>query len=119
MDDMLNLKQKIDEIYKPQSHRVWDRLADLLKTMSEEQVSFIKSNERVLAESQNLQSVFNDCLFEKFKDELSSIPAFKEASNVYIDTIIEASKGFKSEYQRLKEENERLRKELNKKCQKT
>ena len=115
MDDILNLKQKIDELYKPQPHRVWDRLADLLKNMSPEQISFINSNEQVLAESRKLQSVFNDCLFEKFKEELSSIPTFKDASNIYIDTIIEASKGFKSEYQRLKEENEQLKKELKKK----
>lgn len=103
-----NIKQVLEQ---PKS-TCWDRLKDAAGAMDASQTSFVMSQESVKQSYKEMMDSFNSFLFERFKEEFGTIPAFQPIVNKYIDSVIQSAQEYGKHTADVEEENRRLRKEL-------
>lgn len=103
-----NLKQLID---KPQQN-YWSLLKDTAGSMDIAQVTYVMSQEPVKESYKELMESFNNYLFERFKEDFASVPAFQPTIEKYIDTITKTAQSYGKHAMDLEEENKKLKQEL-------
>ena len=124
MQDRDNYKKQLEEIKqavtsKPQ--QIWDKLDRLISSLSKEQIAFMESSDTIMMKKRTLLEHFNSWLFERYKHEFVSIPAFSKEAEEYVSSLEQAvedfaeqSKRVMEDYQAKLKENEELKAELKK-----
>jgi hypothetical protein len=102
------LKQMVD---KPIIN-YWDRLKDSAGSMDVAQVTYVMSQDSVKEAYRVMMESFNNFLFEKFKEDFSTIPAYQPCVETYVDTVIQTAQSYGKHTQELEEENKRLKQQL-------
>lgn len=108
------LRQTIDNPKKD----YWSRLKDSADSMNDTQRQYVLSQESVRRVYEEMMGSFNCYLFEKFKEDFATVPAFQPAIEKYIDTILETAQDYGRHLASLEEENKKLKQQLEgmKKC---
>lgn len=91
---------------------VWQRLNDYLAKMTNDQISYINFNETCVTKKQEMNKVFIEWLFEKYKNDFVQVSSFNDIANDYVDTIITGAEEFVKNQANLAKDNENMRKEL-------
>lgn len=126
MDELSELKTKLDQLKsqmtsdvqaqadqsKPQLSEVWIKLNDVVSHLSPEQVAYINSNKELVHKKTELNGVFNEWLFEKYKNEFTKIPQFEAIAREYVTSVEKASQEYIESAKNMMTENEQLRSEL-------
>ncbi len=102
------LRQAIDNPKKD----YWSRLKDSADSMNDTQRQYVLSQESVRRVYEEMMGSFNCYLFEKFKEDFATVPAFQPAIERYVDTIIASAQDYGKHLQSLEEENIRLKQQL-------
>lgn len=92
----------------------WSRLKDTAGNMDVAQVTYVMSQESVKEVYREMMKSFTSFLFEKYKEDFASVPAYQPVVDRYIDTVLKAAQDFGQHAHRLEEENNRLKQELEK-----
>ena len=90
----------------------WNRLKDSVGNMDVAQIQFVMSQESVKNVYSEMMGAFNSFLFEKFKEDFSTIPSFKPYVEKYVDAVIKSAEDYGRHAVYLEEENTRLKREL-------
>lgn len=108
------LRQAIDNPKKD----YWSRLKDSADSMNDTQRQYVLSQESVRRVYEEMMGSFNSYLFEKFKEDFATVPAFQPTIERYVDTVIASAQDYGKHLQSLEEENIRLKQQLEgmKKC---
>lgn len=126
MDELSELKTKLDQLKsqmtsdvqaqadqsKPQLSEVWIKLNDVVSHLSPEQIAYINSNKELVHKKTELNGVFNEWLFEKYKNEFTKIPQFEAIAREYVVSVEKASQEYIESAKNMMTENEQLRSEL-------
>lgn len=126
MDELSELKTKLDQLKsqmtsdvqaqadqsKPQLSEVWIKLNDVVSHLSPEQIAYINSNKELVHKKTELNGVFNEWLFEKYKNEFTKIPQFEAIAREYVISVEKASQEYIESAKNMMTENEQLRSEL-------
>ena len=126
MDELSELKTKLDQLKsqmtsdvqaqadqsKPQLSEVWIKLNDVVSHLSPEQIAYINSNKELVHKNTELNGVFNEWLFEKYKNEFTKIPQFEAIAREYVISVEKASQEYIESAKNMMTENEQLRSEL-------
>lgn len=126
MDELSELKTKLDQLKsqmtsdvqaqadqsKPQLSEVWIKLNDVVSHLSPEQIAYINSNKELVHKKTELNGVFNEWLFEKYKNEFTKIPQFEAIAREYVVSVEKASQEYIESTKNMMTENEQLRSEL-------
>lgn len=112
------LERKIKELNSgaqktPQSE-VWRRFNDLIARMSDDQRAYVGTNENVIKKRKDMMNVFNDWMFERFKDDFVAVPEFDKLAQEYVGAVASTSQEYAQKAAGLQEENERLKAEIEK-----
>lgn len=102
------LRQAIDNPKKD----YWSRLKDSADSMNDTQRQYVLSQESVRRVYEEMMGSFNCYLFEKFKEDFATVPAFQPAIEKYIDTILETAQDYGRHLASLEEENKKLKQQL-------
>lgn len=102
------LKQAIDTPKK----EYWSRLKDSADTMNDAQRQYVLSQESVRRVYEEMMGSFNSYLFEKFKDDFATVPAFQPAIERYVDAVLMSAQDYGKHLANLEEENNKLRQQL-------
>lgn len=103
-----NIKQVIEQ---PKSS-CWSRLKDAAGSMDTSQTTFVMSQESVKESYEEMMKSFTSFLFEKYKEDFATVPAFQPIIDKYINSVIDAAQKYGQHTADLEEENAKLRKEL-------
>lgn len=102
-----------------QPQTVWDRLNKVLSSLTPEQTAYMESSEDIMMKKQKLLEHFNAWLFEKYKTDFVSIPAFSKEAEDYVSSLeasvsefAEHNKKILQDYHIKLKENEELKAEL-------
>lgn len=90
----------------------WNRLKDSVGNMDVAQIQYVMSQESVKNVYTEMMGAFNSYLFEKFKEDFSTIPSYRACIEKYVDTVIKSAQDYGQHAIYLEEENTRLKKEL-------
>lgn len=102
------LKQMVD---KPQ-HNYWDRLKDSAGSMDVAQVTFVMSQDAVKEAYSGMMEAFNSFLFEKFKEDFSTVQTFQPAIERYVDAVLKTAQDYGKHAAALEEENSKLKQQI-------
>ena len=92
----------------------WSRLKDNAGNMDVAQVTFVMSQESVKEVYKEMMKSFTSFLFERYKNDFASVPAYQPVVERYVDTVLKAAQSFGQHAHNLEEENNRLKQELEK-----
>jgi hypothetical protein len=92
----------------------WSRLKDSTGNMDIAQVTYVMSQESVKEVYREMMKSFTSFLFEQYKNDFASVPAYQPVVEKYVDTVLKAAQNFGQHAQHLEEENNRLKQELEK-----
>lgn len=106
------LKQIKEEESKSPKATVWQRLDDSLSRMTDEQLRYVNTDKESITKKQELNVLFTDWLFERYKSDFVSIPMFEQKAQEYVDSILKASEEFSAKRANMQQENELLRSEV-------
>lgn len=126
MDEINELKTKLDQLKsqmtsdvqaqadqpKPQLSEVWVKLNDVVSHLSPEQIAYINSNKDLIHKKSELSGVFNEWLFERYKNEFTKIPQFEAIARDYVTSVEKVSQEYIEDAKNMMAENEQLRSEL-------
>lgn len=87
----------------------WQKLSSYCKNMSADQLNFINNNEKVRQKRALMMEAFNLYLFEKYKNEFSSLENVQPICDDYIDAITKCSEEYSEKAIHAVEENETLK----------
>ena len=76
------------------------------------QVTFVMSQESVKESYKEMMKAFTSYLFERYKDEFATVPAYQPMVEKYVNAVISSAKSFGEHAQLLEQENQKLKKEL-------
>lgn len=94
---------------------LWSLLIDRTKGMTTEEWQTVLSDEKVSkAQTEMFNAFMYQFLFEKYKNEFSSLPAFEPLCTTYVNEVLSTRQGLYANNKSLLEENQRLREELSK-----
>ena len=102
------LKQSVDIPKKD----YWGRLKDSAGGMDVAQVTYVMSNESVKEVYREMMKSFTSFLFEKYKEDFSTVPAYQPVIEKYVDTVLATAQSYGQHAQHLEEENKKLKQEL-------
>lgn len=102
------LRQAIDNPKKD----YWSRLKDSADTMNDAQRQYVLSQESVRRVYEEMMGSFNSYLFEKFKDDFATVPAFQPTIERYVDAVLMSAQDYGKHLANLEEENIRLKQQL-------
>jgi cell division septum initiation protein DivIVA len=125
MDELSELRTKLDQLKSQMSgdsvqgvqsaqkvSEVWVKLNDVVSHLSPEQIAYINSNKELISKKAELNGVFNEWLFEKYKNEFTQIPQFEAIAREYVGFVEKASHEYIESAKTVMTENEQLRSEL-------
>ena len=95
-----------------ETSEVWIKLNDIVTHLSPEQIAYINSNKELINKKAELNAVFNEWLFEKYKNEFTKIPQFEAIARDYVNCVEQTSRACIQSAQNIMKENEQLRSEL-------
>lgn len=90
----------------------WNLLKDTAGSMDVAQVTFVMSQESVKESYKEMMKAFTSYLFERYKDEFATVPAYQPMVEKYVNAVISSAKNFGEHAQLLEQENQKLKKEL-------
>ena len=103
------------EEHKTSTDSVWTLLTDRTKDLTPDEWKAILGNPDVAKAQQEMVNAFLTVyLFDKFKNDFASLPNFRPLCENYVNSILSARQGLYGNTSKLKEENERLKAELEK-----
>lgn len=102
------IKQSIDN---PKTD-YWSRLRDSAGSMDIAQVTYVMSQEPVKEVYREMMKSFTSFLFEKYKEDFSTVPAYQPIVEKYVDTVIATAQNYGQHAKYLEEENKKLKQEL-------
>lgn len=76
------------------------------------QVTYVMSQEPVKEVYREMMKSFTSFLFEKYKEDFSTVPAYQPIVEKYVDTVIATAQNYGKHAQYLEEENKKLKQEL-------
>lgn len=98
---------------KPANNGLWQMLIDRTKGMSSEEWATVLADEKVAkAQTDMFNAFMTQFLFEKYKEEFSSFPAFEPLCTNYVNEVLSTRQGLYANNKSLVEENQRLKEEL-------
>lgn len=98
---------------KPANNGLWQMLIDRTKGMSSEEWATVLADEKVAkAQTDMFNAFMTQFLFEKYKEEFSSLPAFEPLCTNYVNEVLSTRQGLYANNKSLVEENQRLKEEL-------
>lgn len=98
---------------KPANNGLWQILIDRTKGMSSEEWATVLADEKVAkAQTEMFNAFMTQFLFEKYKEEFSSLPAFEPLCTNYVNEVLSTRQGLYANNKSLVEENQRLKEEL-------
>ena len=98
---------------KPANNGLWQMLIDRTKGMSSEEWATVLADEKVAkAQTEMFNAFMTQFLFEKYKEEFSSLPAFEPLCTNYVNEVLSTRQGLYANNKSLVEENQRLKEEL-------
>lgn len=115
MDRIQELEQKIASLRNesPTKESIWRILDENTKGISETEAAVISERENVkTAQADMMYAFVNFFLFPKYRDEFSSVPAFRTLCDKYISAVINAKQEGIKHSAELEAENKRLKAEL-------
>lgn len=116
MDRIQELEQKIATLQNAKSESkdsIWSVLDENMKGISGAEAAVINARETVkTAQADMMYAFLNFFLFAKYRDEFSSIPAFRSLCSKYISEVVNAKEEGVKHSIELEEENKRLKEEL-------
>lgn len=126
MEELSALKTKLEELKEQISSdeqekvsnqqkrisEVWVKLNDVVSHLSPEQIAYVNSNKELINKKAELNGVFNEWLFEKYKNEFTQIPQFEAIAREYVNCVEKTSHEYIESAQTIMTENEQLRSEL-------
>lgn len=110
------LEKRLEELNlgsQKETSEVWKRFDDLINKMSEDQKAYVGQNDKVINKRKEMIQTFNDWLFEKYKGEFVEIPAFAAIAQEYVEATASTAQDYGARANRLEQENEDLRRQLN------
>lgn len=90
----------------------WNLLKDTTGSMDVAQITFVMSQESVKESYKEMMKAFTSYLFERYKDEFATVPAYQPMVEKYVNAVISSAKNFGEHAQLLEQENQKLKKEL-------
>lgn len=97
---------------KAEVQPIWKRFNDLIQQMSDDQKSYVANHEFVVGEKHKMMQVFNEWIFEKYKNEFVTISGFDSIAQGYVEAVASTAQEFGQKSAALRQENEQLRREL-------
>ena len=98
---------------KPANNGLWQMLIYRTKGMSSEEWATVLADEKVAkAQTEMFNAFMTQFLFEKYKEEFSSLPAFEPLCTNYVNEVLSTRQGLYANNKSLVEENQRLKEEL-------
>lgn len=91
---------------------LWSRLKDSAGSMDVAQVTYVMSQESVKEVYKEMMKSFTSFLFEQYKNDFASVPAYQPIVEKYVDTVLKAAQNYGQHAQYLEEENKKLKQEL-------
>ena len=91
---------------------LWSRLKDSAGNMDVAQITYVMSQESVKESYKEMMKSFTSYLFERYKEDFSTVPTFQPIIEKYVNSVIESAKGYGQYAQKLEEENKQLKKKL-------
>lgn len=114
--NLSQLKAELDLLRattKPANNGLWQLLIDRTKGMSSEEWATVLADEKVAkAQTEMFNAFMTQFLFEKYKEEFSSLPAFEPLCTNYVNEVLSTRQGLYANNKSLIEENQRLKEEL-------
>lgn len=94
---------------------IWQLLIERTKGMSTEEWATVLADEKVSkAQTEMFNAFMSQFLFEKYKNEFASLPAFGPLCSNYVNEVLSTRQGLYANNKTLLEENLRLKEELSK-----
>ena len=115
MDRIKELEQKIASLKNGKTFKdsIWNVLDERMAGISNDEAAVISARESVkTAQADMMYAFVNFFLFPKYRDEFSSIPAFRPICDKYITEVVNAKEAGVKHSIELEEENRRLKEEL-------
>ena len=115
MDRIKELEQKIAIIQNGNAVKdsIWKVLDEKMAGISNDEAAVISARATVkTAQADMMYAFVNFFLFPKYRDEFSSIPAFRPFCDKYISEVVNAKEEGVKHAIELEEENKRLKEEL-------
>ena len=94
--------------------QVWDKFDAIRNSLSESQISYVANDKNVLEARRKMITVFDDWLFEKFKNDFVSVPQFNALAENYVAVVFTVAQESAEKAKSLEQENIELREELEK-----
>lgn len=82
--------------------------------MSDGQRAYVGTNEYVVKKRKDMMSVFNDWMFERFKNDFVAVPEFDKLAQEYVGAVASTAQEYAEKAAGLQQENERLKAEIEK-----
>lgn len=112
------LERKINELRagqkNPTQEKVWDKFDSIVNSLSETQKNYVANDKNVLEARRKMMTVFDDWLFERFKNDFVSVPQFNALAESYVGVVFNVAQESAEKAKSLEQENRELREELEK-----
>ena len=112
---LYSLQQKLEETkanpgYFKQEY--WRHLQESVSKMSSDQIQWTMSQDEVKETYNTMLQAFTNFLFEKYKEDFSSVPSYKPYADAYVDSILKTSVRYVDRTTQLEKELAETRKQL-------
>ena len=90
----------------------WQKLSKMCENLSSDQQEYLNRSDDVKKAKSQMVEAFNLFLFENFKEQFATQQTFQIYCDRYVDSIKDALEDYANNMSKLREENEKLRKQL-------
>lgn len=112
------LERKINELRAGQKisaqAQVWDKFDSIVNSLSDTQKTYVANDKNVLEARRKMMTVFDDWLFERFKNDFVSVPQFEALAESYVSVVLSVAQDSAEKAKSLEQENRELREEVEK-----
>lgn len=91
---------------------VWQYFNDVVAKMTPEQVNFVQTSSKAVSAKKELNGLFLEYMFERFKNDFVSEARFEAEARRYVDCIESVAAEFSEHNKNLAKENEALKAEI-------
>lgn len=111
------LERRINELragQTPTQAQVWDKFDSIVKNLSETQKTYVANDKNVLEARRKMLGVFDEWLFERFKNDFVAVPQFNALAESYVGVVFNVAQESAEKAKSLEQENKELREEVEK-----